>query len=61
MSTTPAITARNLCKRYSYAKRGRGLAGIAARARQHGGDLAVESAPGAGTALAVSLPARGGA
>ena len=27
MSTTPAITARNLCKRYSYAKRGRGLAG----------------------------------
>ncbi|MCX7588388.1 ABC transporter ATP-binding protein [Phenylobacterium sp. 58.2.17] len=27
MSTTPAITARNLCKRYSYAKRGRGPAG----------------------------------
>ena len=27
MSTAPAITARNLCKRYSYAKRGRGLAG----------------------------------
>ena len=27
MSTTPAITVANLCKRYSYAKRGRGLAG----------------------------------
>ena len=27
MSITPAITVRNLCKRYSYAKRGRGLAG----------------------------------
>ena len=28
MSTAPAITVRNLCKRYSYAKRGRGLAGV---------------------------------
>ena len=27
MSTAPAITVANLCKRYSYAKRGRGLAG----------------------------------
>jgi ABC-2 type transport system ATP-binding protein len=27
MSTAPAITVRNLCKRYSYARRGRGLAG----------------------------------
>jgi len=28
VSTAPAITVRNLCKRYSYAKRGRGLAGV---------------------------------
>lgn len=36
--------------------RGRGLAGMAERARHHGGNLAVESAPAAGTAVAVSLP-----
>jgi signal transduction histidine kinase len=38
--------------------RGRGLAGMAARAREHGGELVVESQPGGGTALAVSLPVR---
>jgi signal transduction histidine kinase len=36
--------------------RGRGLAGIRARVAQFGGELTVESAPGEGTALAVSLP-----
>lgn len=36
--------------------RGRGLAGIRARAVALGGELVVESAPGEGTALAVSLP-----
>ncbi len=36
--------------------RGRGLAGIAERAVLHGGRLVVESAPGAGTTLALSLP-----
>lgn len=39
--------------------RGRGLAGMAERARRHGGSLAVESAPAAGTAVAVSLPVGG--
>ncbi|UYM03436.1 sensor histidine kinase [Solicola gregarius] len=36
--------------------RGRGLAGIRARVEELGGSLAVESAPGDGTALAVSIP-----
>jgi signal transduction histidine kinase len=36
--------------------RGYGLPGIRARAAALGGDLVVESAPGDGTALAVSLP-----
>jgi signal transduction histidine kinase len=36
--------------------RGYGLSGIRARAAALGGDLVVESAPGDGTALAVSLP-----
>ena len=36
--------------------RGRGLAGIRSRVVELGGDVVVESAPGAGTALAVSLP-----
>jgi signal transduction histidine kinase len=40
--------------------RGRGLAGLADRARAHGGTLAVESAPGAGTAVAVLLPLANG-
>ena len=40
--------------------RGRGLAGIRERARAFGGDLVVESAPGEGTTVAVSLPAGGG-
>lgn len=39
--------------------RGRGLPGIRARAEQFGGALAVESAPGEGTVLAVSLPLGG--
>lgn len=39
--------------------RGRGLAGMAERARQHGGNLAVESAPAAGTAVALSIPTGG--
>lgn len=37
-------------------RRGRGLAGIRERARLHGGRLVVESSPGAGTTLALSLP-----
>ncbi|GGR73224.1 signal transduction histidine kinase [Nocardioides luteus] len=37
--------------------RGRGLAGMRARARLLGGDLAVESAPGEGTVVAVSFEA----
>jgi signal transduction histidine kinase len=36
--------------------RGRGLAGIRSRARALGGELAVESAPGEGTTVALSLP-----
>jgi signal transduction histidine kinase len=36
--------------------RGRGLAGIRSRVAQFGGELVVESAPGEGTALAVSVP-----
>ena len=36
--------------------RGHGLAGIRARAEELGGDLVVESTPGEGTALAVSVP-----
>jgi signal transduction histidine kinase len=36
--------------------RGRGLAGIRSRTRALGGALAVESAPGEGTAIALSLP-----
>ncbi|WP_189857511.1 sensor histidine kinase [Streptomyces poonensis] len=39
--------------------RGHGLPAIRARARQLGGTLTVESAPGDGTVLSVSLPARG--
>lgn len=39
--------------------RGRGLAGIRARAEQFGGGLVVESAPGEGTTLAISLPMGG--
>jgi len=40
--------------------RGRGLAGIRERARAFGGDLVVESVPGEGTTVAVSLPVGGG-
>ncbi len=36
--------------------RGRGLAGIESRAKLFGGQLSVESAPGEGTAIAVSIP-----
>lgn len=36
--------------------RGRGLAGIESRAKLFGGRLTVESAPGEGTAIAVSIP-----
>lgn len=36
--------------------RGRGLTGIRSRARDFGGQLAVESTPGDGTAVAVSIP-----
>ena len=39
--------------------RGRGLAGIRSRVRALGGELVVESAPGEGTAVAVSLPLAG--
>ncbi|MGK5114258.1 MULTISPECIES: sensor histidine kinase [unclassified Geodermatophilus] len=39
--------------------RGRGLPGIRDRAEQFGGTLAVESAPGEGTALAFSIPVGG--
>jgi len=39
--------------------RGHGLAGIRARVCELGGELVVESAPGEGTALAVSLPVAG--
>jgi len=38
------------------ADRGRGLAGIRSRITALGGEVAVESAPGEGTALAVSVP-----
>ncbi|CAM3151938.1 sensor histidine kinase [Saccharomonospora xinjiangensis] len=40
---------------------GYGLAAMRARARAAGGDLVVESAPGRGTAVAVTLPCRGNA
>lgn len=40
----------------SRGERGRGLDGIRARVAALGGDVAVESGPGEGTALAVSLP-----
>lgn len=36
--------------------RGRGLVGIESRARFFGGELTVESAPGEGTAIAISIP-----
>ena len=36
--------------------RGRGLNGIRSRAEYFGGNVAVESVPGEGTALAISLP-----
>lgn len=39
--------------------RGRGLTGIRSRAHHFGGQLAVESAPGEGTALALFLPIAG--
>jgi signal transduction histidine kinase len=39
--------------------RGRGLPGIRSRAEEFGGALAVETAPGEGTALALCIPLRG--
>jgi signal transduction histidine kinase len=39
--------------------RGHGLAGMRSRVCELGGELVVESAPGEGTALAVSLPITG--